>query len=136
MAECRRRGFRRRGFQLTNGSTDASGGSSPQLHSGRSSRSPKSRYRRWPCSRRKVRRLSPLEEDGFELPLPGRGEFELSPLFSRRLLGRSARSEQGTVAPRVCPCELPKRSTAIPNHGWIVGRTHVPHAGARERQLV
>ena len=41
-----------------------------------------------------IRLDSPLEEDGFELPVRGRGEFGLSPLFSRPVAwtGRCGRS--------------------------------------------
>jgi hypothetical protein len=57
---------------------------------------------------------SPLEGDGFELPVRGRGKFRLSPLFlAPGCVDEPARSERGTAVPRVCPasCRNGRRSS-------------------------
>ena len=80
---------------------------------------------------------SPLEEDGFELVVRGRGELGLSPLFSRPVAWTAGAVVAGNRGSARLSRELPKRSTIIPNHGWILlGRTHAPDAGGRERQMV
>jgi hypothetical protein len=79
---------------------------------------------------------SPLEEDGFELLVRGRGEAGCRPFLAPGCVDEPARSERGIAVPRVCltSCRCGRRSSRTT--GGLFGRTHVPDAGGRERQLV
>jgi hypothetical protein len=65
-------------------------------------------------------RDSLLEGNGFELLVRGRGEFDRRPFSRARLPGRAGDGRSGYGGSARLSCELPKRPTVIPNHGWIV----------------